>query len=140
MSFLLIFAFMTTASAALLNESNPNNSVIEIGSPSATADVYGIHIPSRAKILSVYIVDGTGIAASDSNYAKFELKAGSTVVSSYDTRAASQGALVANTPKASVVNSAVSLLPAGSYLKLTYTKTGSVSPTSAKAFITWSVQ
>lgn len=137
----MVFCFLATPSfASASNETNPNLSVIEIGTPSSTADVYGLYIPSRAKILSVSIVDSLGIAADVSNYAKFELKSGSTVLSYYDSRAASQGALVANVPKDSVLTSDAALLPKGSYLKLSYTKTGSVSPTAAKAFINWSVQ
>lgn len=137
----MVFCFLTIPSfASVNNENNPNLSVIEIGSPSATGDIYGLYIPSRAKILSVHIVDSAGIAADVANYAKFELKSGATVLSSYDSRAASQGALVANVPKDSVLTSDASLLPKGSYLKLSYTKTGSVSPTAAKAFINWSVQ
>lgn len=61
--------------------------------------------PGNFKIEAVEYVNPTGLAASTSNYFTIALKKGSTVMASWSTRTADQGALVANT-FVTLVNSA----------------------------------
>lgn len=137
---LLVFSFAAPSYGALNNERNPNLSIIELGSITADADVYGLYIPKRARILSVYVVDAAGIAASDTNYVQVSLQVGSTVIAELDSRAAHENALVANVPEAANLVSAASLLTAGSYLKVTYNEEGTVAMTTAKVFVEWAPQ
>lgn len=56
--------------------------------------------PKRTKVDGVQIKLLDGLAASNTNYYLFQLKNGSTVVATYDTRAAHEGALTADTFRA----------------------------------------
>ena len=119
------------------NENNTNVSEISLGSITADGDVYGLYLPKKSKIVGMYLVDTTGIAASDTDYAVVSLKNGSTVIGSYDTRAAGQGALTALTPKAGAIVAAADVVAAGSYLKVSYDETGTIAMTTAKLFVEW---
>lgn len=136
--FLLLALIVPNVSfASIANESNPNVSVIELGSITANGDVYGLYLPKKSKVLGVYVVDTTGIVASDSNYVQVSLQNGSTVIAELDSRAAHENGLAALTPKAANIVSAASVVAAGSYLKATYAETGTVGMTTAKLFVMW---
>lgn len=108
--------------------------VIALGSISAAGDVYGAFFPQKSKITGVKVVDGAGIAASDANFVQLDLKLGSVQLAELDSRAAHEGGLVANVPKAmnlvDAVNGGVNV-EAGSWLKAAYAETGTVAMTSA---------
>lgn len=140
LAFLMTLFCLVTANAAISNESNPNLSVIDLGSITANGDVYGLYLPPRAKILGAYVVDGTGIAADDTNYVQLQLMNGSTQLAELDSRAAHENGLAANVPKAMNVVTANQLVAAGSYLKVNYVEAGTVGMASAKVFVYWSVQ
>lgn len=135
----LVFAAFTSFSlsshAALDNANSKQVSIIELANISTAGDVYGLHLPSKAVVTAVHVANGAGIAADDTNYVTLKVMAGTTQVSSYDSRAAAQGALVANTPKASIVSSGV--IPAGTYLKVAFGKGGTGAMTTGKVFIQW---
>lgn len=138
---LLALVFMvlapTTSFASISNANNPNVNVIELGSITSAGDVYGLYFPKKSRIVSAYVVDTTGIVASDSNYVQVSLQLGSTVIAELDSRAAHENALVALTPKAMNVVTAARDVAAGSYLKATYAETGTVGMTTAKLIVQW---
>lgn len=107
---------------------------LPLASASADADpVAGAmsYLHRKAKITSMAIIDGAGIAADNSNYILAKLQVGSSVVGQYDSRDAGQGALAANVGKEGVITDANSEIPAGSTLKAVYDETGTVGMTSA---------
>lgn len=135
---IILGLFASSVSFAALNNANQTQvSVIELGDLTATGDVYGIYLPKKSKIVSVVVVDGTGIAASDTNYAQVALSRGSNVIAELDTRAAHEGALVANTPKAANIVAAQQIVPKGSYLKATFTKAGTAAIGKGKVIVEW---
>lgn len=124
------------------NELNTHVSEIDLGAITADADVFGLFLPKKSKILGFYVKDGAGIAASDTNYFILKLMNGSTELGAYDTRAAGQGALTANTPKAGVLTAALVamggiVVPAGSYLKANYNEEGTIAMTAGKLIVHW---
>lgn len=109
---------------ALNNENNPHVMVIPLGSPAVDAAVFGgMSQGRRVEVLSAHIVDKTGIAADPSDYAEMSLKKGSTVVASYDTRAAGNGAIAAGVPAAMTLVEAEKLVAAGELLSFEYDET-----------------
>ncbi len=133
----LCFGICSVSHAALNNANQTIVSAIDLGSITANGDVYGLYFPKKAKIVSAYVVDGTGIVASDSNYVQVSLQNGSTVIAELDSRAAHENALVANVPKKANIVSSAATVSAGSYLKATYAETGTVGMTSAKLIVEW---
>lgn len=107
------------------NELNPSIALVKVGSPSADLTIPAMCLVKKSKILSVKIMNGAGIAASNTDFAVISLKAGSTTVASYDTRAAGQGALTANVSKAFAIVSGEETQVAGTDLTLVYDETDS---------------
>ena len=123
---------------SFLKENYKSVQTIELGSITADGDVRGVYLPQKSKIHDVKIVDGTGIAADDSNYISASLKNGSTVVASYDSRGANQGAINANTPKSGAIVEGQEIQEAGSYLHASYDETGTVGMANAKLIVVYS--
>lgn len=86
-----------------MSANNPQNSpfVIAVNLLSVAADALmpAFKTPRRCVITKVQIANGADIAASNTDYVKLQLKAGSTLLAEYDSRAANEGALVANVSK-----------------------------------------
>lgn len=124
--------------AANNNQNNRHVCVVSLGSITATADTYGCYVPQKSKVVAVKVVNGATISASDSNYALIEVLAGSTSVAKHQTTITGKIGedLNANVPAAAVlttanvVNSGVNV-PAGSWLKVAYTETGTYAMTTA---------
>jgi len=100
---------------------NPLVVVVPLLSLAADKTVPAGVLPRHCVLLAAYIQNGAAIAASNSDYVVAQLKVGSTVKASLDSRAAGQGALVQNVGKAMAISD--SDLPAGSSLTLAYDET-----------------
>lgn len=122
---------------AMNNENNTNVSVINLGSITADGEVFGLLLPKKSVIKSAYVKDGTGIAASDTNYVQVSLQNGSTVIAELDSRAAHENGLAANVPKAMNVVAAAKTVEAGSYLKAVYNEEGTVGMAAAELIVEW---
>lgn len=98
-----------------------------------TAEV-GVVIPYRARIVEVRIVDFDGIVADNTDYVDSDV----TGTTGYDSRAANQGALTADTSISLTVDPANAIVAAGGNLKFVVAKGGSGKATEAA--VTWFVQ
>ena len=112
--------------------------IIDLASISADADVFGAYFPQKAKIVSAKLVNGANIAQSDTDKAVVQLKNGSVVLAEHST--ALTGALVANTPAAMTLASALVVnggvdVAAGSWLKANYDESGTYAMTNAKLIV-----
>lgn len=130
-----LFVYALPVQAALDNANSKTVSTIEMASISTAGDVHGLYLPSKAVVTAVYVANTTAIAADATNYVTLKVMVGTEEVSSYDSRATAQGALVANVPKASIITQGV--VPAGSYLKVAFGKGGTGAMTGGKVFIQW---
>ncbi len=131
-----------------LNERNPNLDEIHIGTQSATITLPGKYFRKHSKIKNVYYLDQAGIPADNTNFLQISLQDLSAVeYAKLDTRAANDGAVVANTAKPMALSvqsddsqaaiSAEEDVPAGTNLRLVITKNGTGVPTLAKLLIEW---
>lgn len=134
---LALMAFSPMASqAALSNENNPQVAIVDLGSITATADVYGAFFPKKSKIVSVKLVNGANITSSDTDKAVTNLQLGSTVLAEHKSAiTGNTSAIAANVPAA--MNLLVSEVAAGSWLKVSYTESGTYAMTNAKVIITY---
>jgi hypothetical protein len=129
-----------------LNERNPNINSVPIGTQAATITLPVMYVRKHSRIKLAHLIDQAGISASNSNYLQFSLQdLSSNVYATYDTRAANEGALVANTPGAMTLSSPDVVLedpsaplsqqevdiPAGTSLVLVITAAGTVTSTKA---------
>lgn len=115
-------------------ERNPVVINIPLGSPAADdAIVAGAYTYLHRKFIvdEVALVDGAGVAASDVNYVQVELKNGSDVIAEIDSRAAHEGALVADVASLLNVVAALNAIAAGSTLTVNYQEEGTVQLTNA---------
>lgn len=80
---------------------------VSLGSLTADGTVHAVKVPQKFVVTAFKLVNGANIAASNTDYALVQLKAGSTVLAQYDTRAAGQGALVANVAGVGALTGAV---------------------------------
>ncbi len=124
------------------NEKNPLVIVIPVGTRGSDITIPGGRIPYKSKLKSAYLVDKAGIAASNTDYAILQLKVGSSVLASYDTRSAGQGALAANVSKSMSLTAADQEIAAGSDLLVDYneTDTGTVVTTTDMLLVLHLVQ
>jgi hypothetical protein len=106
-------------------------SISGIITAAGTGGEWAVPLPMACRIVAVSITDTDGIAADASNYVTATIT-GST---GYDSRAANQGALTADTPLALTLSPGGVVLAAGSQLKVTLAKTNSGQATEAG--ITW---
>lgn len=107
-------------------KSNDNNRlvlVLPLGSPSADALLPAAHIAKKSLIKSAKIMNGAALAASDTDFAQIELKAGATIHAEIDTRAAHENGLAQNVSKS--MNISTEEIPAGTDLTINYNETDS---------------
>lgn len=126
---MLTVCFLSLPSfAALSNANNPHLVCVPMGSLSADGVVLGAASAKGMEAQSAYLVSAAGIAASNSDYAILNIKKGSTILASLDTRAAGQGAVTANVAKAMSMVSAEKSISAGATVSVEYdeTDTGTV--------------
>ena len=121
---------------AMNNENATQVSVLDLGSITADADVFGMYFPKKSKIVSAKIVNGAGISQSDTDYGIVKLMDGSVEKAKHSTKlTGGDSALVANVPASMVVSD--DDVAAGSYLKANYDETGTYAMTSAKLIVEW---
>jgi hypothetical protein len=139
----LFCLFEFSAFAALNNENNPNIVCASLGSLTADGSVFMAASSKAMNVQSMHLLNGGAIAASNSDYALIQIRKGATVVAQIDTRAAGQGAIAANVPKAGVVVAAEKLIPAATAVTAVYdeTDTGTVvALSSAVLCMTYAVK
>ena len=124
---------------SLNNENNPSVFSVAVGSLAVDAVMPLTYCKKKMRLLSVELMNGADIAASDTDYAILYLKdSDDNVYATLDTRAAGQGAVSEFVWKAFSVSDAE--IPAGSSLKLVHdeTDTGSnVALTDAVINANW---
>lgn len=120
---------------------------VSLGSLTADGVIHAVQVPQKFVVTAFKVVNAANIAASNTDFALLQLKAGSTVLAQYDTRAAGQGALTANVAKSGALTGAVATpgfsLPAvvvakGTDLTVVYDETDSgtaIALTLGKAYI-----
>lgn len=130
-----------------LNERNPNCDELYIDTQAATITLPGKVFRKHSRIKNVSFINQLGIAADNTNFLQLSLQSldGSIIYATLDTRAAGQGAVVANVPKAlalvgpvgDVANQPEVDVLAGSNMVVVVTKNGTGVPTLAKLNIEW---
>ncbi len=117
---------------------NPEMAPVVINIPLGTvaaddAIVAGAYTYLHRKFIvdKVALIDGAGVAASDSNFVQVELKNGSDVIAELDSRAAHEGALVVDVAKELNISESLKTIAAESTLTVKYEETGTVTLTSA---------
>lgn len=100
------------------------------GNAAATGE-WAIPVPCACRIVSCYVTDTDGVAADNTDYVDSDI----TGTTGYDSRAANQGALTADTPLALTLSPGATVLAAGSQLKVTLAKGGSGKATEMG--VTW---
>jgi hypothetical protein len=106
-------------------------SISGITTAAGTGGEYAVPVPMACRIIAVYITDTDGIVADNTDYVDSDI----TGTTGYDSRAANQGALTADTPLALTLSPGAVVLAAGSQLKVTLAKGGSGKATEAG--VTW---
>ena len=120
------------------NENQPISLPIYLGSLSTNNTVIpAMHLPKKSKIVSVHLLNGAAISASDSNYFGLLLKKASTTIAEMDSRAAHENGVAENVAEALNIVSGQEEQAAGSDLTLTYTETGTVALTDAILVLTY---
>jgi hypothetical protein len=106
-------------------------SIPGITTAAGTGGEYAVPVPMACRVIAVYITDTDGIVADNTDYVDSDI----TGTTGYDSRAANQGALTADTPLALTLSPGAVVLAAGSQLKVTLAKGGSGKATEAG--VTW---
>lgn len=96
------------------------------GNAAATGE-WAFPVPFACRIVACSIVDTDGIAADNTDYVTMTI----TGTTGYDSRAANQGALTADTSLALTLSPGGVVLAAGAVLKATLAKGGSGKATEA---------
>jgi hypothetical protein len=91
-------------------------------------------VPFACRIVEVWITDSDGIAADNTDYVDMDI----TGTTGYDSRAANQGALTADTPIKLTLSPGAVVLAAGSQIKAVLAKGGSGKATEMG--VTWLVE
>lgn len=125
---------------SMSNQNNPAVSVHDLGSPSADAAIQLMPVDRARRLRSVKVLNGAVIAASDTDYAKLELrlKSDDSVVAELDTRAAHENGLAQDVWTDLNLVAGKEDIPAGDALYLQYDETdtgAAVALTSAKLAI-----
>lgn len=102
-------------------------SISGITTNAAGVGEWAIPLPMACRIVGCSIVDTDGIAADNTDYVDSDI----TGTTGYDSRAANQGALTADTPVALTLSPGATVLAAGAQLKVTVAKGGSGKATEA---------
>jgi hypothetical protein len=87
----------------------------------ASTGEWVIPLPMACRVVACSIVDSDGVAADNTDY----ITATITGTTGYDSRAANQGALTADTPLALTLSTTGTVLAAGGQLKVVIAKGGS---------------
>lgn len=106
-------------------------SISGIITAAGTGGEWAIPLPMACRIVAVSVTDTDGIAADNTDYVDADI----TGTTGYDSRAANQGALTADTPLALTLSPGAVVLAAGAQLKVTLAKGGSGKATEAG--VTW---
>ncbi len=96
-------------------------SISGITTAAGTGGEWAVPMPCAGRVVGCYITDTDGIVADNTDYVDSDI----TGTSGYDSRAANQGALTADTPLALTLRPSEAVLAAGSQLKMTLAKGGS---------------
>lgn len=141
-AFLMMF-FAAPSFAALSNANNPHMECVSLGSPSADVQVFaGIH-SKGIRITGAYLLNGAGIAASDTDFFQLEVKKGSTVVAELDSRAAHENGITSSVGEALNLVTAQRDVNPATVLYVNYNETDSgtaVALTTAMVCIQYSVK
>jgi hypothetical protein len=127
------------------NELALQTAVIPLASITADGDVYGMYLPRKSKIVSALLVNGAGIAQSDTDKAVITLQEGSNVIATHSTAlTGGTSALSANVPAAMTLNSSHAgygnggvTVAAGKWLKVAYDESGTYAMTSAFVIVNY---
>ena len=109
-------------------------SISGITTAAGTGGEYAIPVPTRLRILACWVTDTDGIVADNTDYVDSDV----TGTPGYDSRAANQGAITADTPIALTLDAAAVVVAAGSQLKVNLAKAGSGKATEMG--VSWLVQ
>lgn len=96
-------------------------SISGIAGNAASTGEWAVPLPMACRIVACSITDTDGVAADNTDYIDMDI----TGTTGYDSRAANQGALTADTPLALTLSPGSTVLAAGSQLKVTLAKGGS---------------
>jgi hypothetical protein len=102
-------------------------SISGITTAAGTGGEWAVPMPCAGRIVGAYITDTDGIAADNTDYVTATIYG----TNGYDSRAANQGALTADTPLALGLKASEAVLAAGSQLKVNLAKAGSGKATEA---------
>ena len=105
---------------SLNNENVPVTIMVHLGSLSADKVAPAIHLPKKSVITSVKLLNGAVMAASNDEYVQLSLKNGDTVVAEFDSRAAHEDGIAANTAEDFNLVAAQLEVAAGTTLKLSH--------------------
>jgi hypothetical protein len=94
------------------------------GNAAATGE-WVVPLPMACRVIEAWITDADGIAADNTDYVDSDI----TGTTGYDSRAANQGALTADTPLRLTLSPSAAVLARGAQLKVTLAKGGSGKPT-----------
>lgn len=109
-------------------------SIAGITTAAGTGGEWAIPCPDRVEILGVSITDTDGIVADNTDYVDADV----TGTTGYDSRAANQGGITADTPIPLTLSSTAVIVAAGGQLKVTLAKGGSGKATEMG--VTWKVR
>lgn len=113
------------------NERNPLVLMHKVGAVSADEVKIAVCVPYKCKLLSAKLVNGAAIGADNTNYVIAQVKVGSDVLASLDTRAAGQGAVVSKVAKAMALTAEEQVVAAGAVLELDVNVQGTAVLTDA---------
>ncbi len=105
--------------------------VTGIKTAAGDGDERPVPLPMACRVVAVSVSDSDGIAADNTDYVTMTI----TGATGYDSRAANQGALTANTPVKLTLSPGAVVLAAGSQVKAVLAKGGSGKATEMG--ITW---
>ncbi len=117
--------------SAQSNERNPLVLSHKVGAVSADEQKIAVCVPYKCKLLSAKLVNGAAIAADNTDYVICQVKVGSTVLASVDTRAAGQGAVTSKVAKELALTADEQSLVAGSVVELSVNVEGAAVLTDA---------
>lgn len=128
-------------SSAINSERVPYIVAAYIGTLAATGTAAGPLFRKKTRIKAVTLTDQAGVVADNTNFLQVSVQTlAGTVVATFDTRAAHEGALTALTGAAMVISASTLLagdnsgeieIPAATQLKVVCTKNGTGVPTLA---------
>lgn len=109
-------------------------SISGITTAAGTGGEWAVPMPCAGRVVAAYITDTDGIAADNTDYVTATIFG----TAGYDSRAANQGALTADTPLALSLKASEVILAAGAQLKVNVAKAGSGKATEAG--VSWLIE